>query len=191
MSNEDLLHKRGVALENQFFSEVDAKLFENIRSNLEKADNEKALAEISGLQDTGALEALIAAGLSPATLPALRLFPLIAVAWADGRLETSEKVTILDAAAKHGVGRESNAGKVIAAWLEKDPGDELFSAWEVFANTLVNKLPIADALTVQSSILEEVKAVAQAAGGLLGWNAISKGESVTMNRIEKALQRAV
>jgi len=191
MSNEDLLQKRGVALENQFFSKVDAKLVEAIRVNLEKTDNVKALAELSGLQDKSALDALFSAGVSPGALPALRLFPLIAVAWADGRLESREKEVILDAASKHGVTRESNSGKVVATWLATNPGEELFVAWEVFASTLVNKLSIADALSVQSTILQEIKSVAQSAGGVLGWNAISKGESIVMNRIEKALQRTV
>jgi hypothetical protein len=189
MSSEDSLQKRGAALENQFFSEVDKKLTDAIRVKLERADNESALAELSGLKDPGSIAALIEAGVSPTTLPALRLFPLIAVAWADGRLETGERETVLDAASKHGVSHESDSGRLVASWLENKPSDELFAAWEAFAKALISKLPITDALTVQSTIIEEINAVAKASGGLLGWNAISLGENKAMNRIEQALKR--
>jgi len=189
MNSQDSLQKRGASLESQFFSDVDAKLVEALQADLERADNAKALTELSGLQDRKAIDALIAAGVSPATLPALRLFPLIAVAWADGRLEPNERETVLEAATKHGLDRESASGKIIASWLETNPSAELFDAWEAFVKTLISKLPVADALTVQSTILEEINAVAKAAGGVLGWNAISKGESKVMNRIEQALKR--
>jgi len=189
MNSQDSLQKRGASLESQFFSDVDAKLVEALQADLERADNEKALTELSGLQDRKAINALIAAGVSPATLPALRLFPLIAVAWADGRLEPNERETVFEAATKHGLDRESASGKIIASWLEINPSAELFDAWEAFVKTLISKLPVADALTVQSTILEEINAVAKAAGGVLGWNAISKGESKVMNRIEQALKR--
>jgi len=187
MSGEDILHQRGAALESQFFAAVDAKLMADLQAELKKSDDAKALAGVSGIHDLAVLDALVEAGVSPSTFPALRLFPLVAIAWADGLLEKSERETVLAAADKHSVGLNSPSGGILAAWLAKEPGPELFVAWEAFAKAMVNKLSISDAKSVRDAILKEVNDVAQASGGLLGWGAISKGESEVANRIEQAL----
>ncbi len=189
MSGDDNLHQRGAALESQFFAAVDAKLMADLQAELKKSDDAKALAGLSGIDDQAVLEALVSAGVSPSTFPALRLFPLVAVAWADGLLEASERETVLAAADKHSVGLNSPCGGILAAWLAKEPSPELFVAWESFAKALVSKLNAAEALKVKDSILKEVKDVAQASGGLLGWGAISKGESAVLTRIEHAFKR--
>lgn len=189
MSGDDILHQRGAALESQFFAAVDAKLMAELQAELKKSDDAKALAGLSGIDDQAILDALVEAGVSPSTFPALRLFPLVAVAWADGLLEANERETVLAAADKHSVGMNSPSGGILAVWLAKEPGHELFVAWEAFAKALVGKLNAGEAKSVKDSILKEVKDVAQASGGLLGWGAISKGESDVVNRIERALTR--
>ncbi len=189
MSGEDILHQRGAALESQFFAAVDAKLMADLQAEIKKTDEAKTLARLSGINDPAVLHSLVEAGVSPSTFPALRLFPLVAVAWADGLLEKSERETVLAAADKHSVGLDSPSGGILAAWLEKEPGPELFTAWEAFAKALVSKLSASDAQSVRDSILKEVNDVAKASGGLLGWGAISKGESEVVNRIERALTR--
>jgi hypothetical protein len=189
MSGEDIIHQRGAALESQFFAEVDAKLMADLQAELKKSDDAKGLAKLSGIDDPAVLNALVAAGVSPSTFPALRLFPLVAMAWADGMLEKSERETVLAAAYKHSVGAESPSGAILAAWLDKEPGPKLFEAWEAFAKSLAAHLNASDAKSVRESIMKEVVDVAQASGGLLGWGAISRGESELANRIERALTR--
>ncbi len=189
MSGEDIIHQRGAALESQFFAAVDAKLMADLQAELKKSDDAQGLAKLSGIDDPAVLEALVRAGVSPSSFPALRLFPLVAVAWADGMLEKSERETVLAAANKHCVGAESPSGGILAMWLDKEPSSELFAAWEAFAKSLVTKLSASDAQVVRESIIKEVVDVAQASGGLLGWGAISKGESEIVKRIERALTR--
>lgn len=189
MSGEDIIHQRGAALESQFFAEVDAQLLADLQAELKRTEDTKALAVLSGISDQTVLDALVASGVSPAAFPALRLFPLVAVAWADGLLDDNERATVLAAADKHGVGKSTLSGAVLAGWLEKEPSQPLFEAWESFAKALVGELDSARAALVKQSILKEVKEVAQASGGLLGWSAISKGENAILNRIELALTR--
>ena len=189
MSGEDTIQQRGAALESQFFAAVDAKLVADLQAELKKAEETKELAKLSGIHDSSVLDAMVAAGVSASAFPALRLVPLVSVAWADGLLESSEREIVLAAADKHSVAKGSASGALLAAWLEKEPSTELFNAWEVFTKALIGSLSTSEALSLKQSILKEVKEVAQASGGLLGWAAISKGESAILNRIENALSR--
>lgn len=189
MPSDDSLKSRGSALENEFFNAVDAKLIADLRAQLQAAEETKSLKTVTGVQDEQTVQALVNAGVSATTYPALRLFPLVAVAWADGALEPAEVETVMDVASKHGVGRDSSSGKLLEAWLSKNPGSDLFNAWESFAIKLVQTIPESEAASVKEALLKEVKQVAQASGGILGWAAISSGESKVMQRIEKALTR--
>jgi hypothetical protein len=189
MSDEGTISKRGQALENQFFASVDEKLVAALKAELEKAETTKELAKLSGVGDEKVLDALAEAGVSPSTFPALRLFPLVAVAWADGVLSASEKETILLSAHQQGIEKSSSAGQVLSSWLSQEPPNSLFDAWEGFTKSLVKILSAEQADGLKTAIVSDVKQVAEASGGLLGWASISKGEHAIMNRVEKALTR--
>ena len=189
MSGEDIISKRGTALENQFFAEVDEKLLQALKAELTKADAAKELAKLTGLNDLSVLQGLIEAGLAPTTFPALRLFPLIAVAWSDGRLDAAERDLVLAAADKQGIAAGSASWSILSGWLQAEPAPSLFDAWEGFAPALVAHLSTAEATSLKEAIVAEVRNVAEASGGVLGWASISKGEHLALNRIEKALTR--
>ncbi len=95
----------------------------------------------------------------------------------------------MDVAGKNGIEAGSASSQLLQAWLAKNPGSELFQAWENFASKLVQTISESEAAAVKNNLLKEVKQVAQASGGLLGWAAISSGESKVMQRIEAALTR--
>jgi len=189
MSGEDIIQQRGAALESQFFAAVDAKLMAELQAELKSAAEAQELTKMSGIQDSKVLDAILAAGVSAGSFPALRLVPLVAIAWADGLLDSAEREMVLAAANKHSVGENTPSGALLAAWLEKEPSPELFNAWETFAKTLVSSLQSGEAHSLKASMLKEVKEVAQASGGLLGWAAISKGEHTILNRVESALSK--
>ncbi len=189
MSDEGTISKRGQALENQFFASVDEKLVAALKAEIEKAETTKELAKLSGVGDEKVLEALAEAGVSPSTFPALRLFPLVAVAWADGVLSDSEKETIRMSAQAQGIEKTSASGQVLSSWLSKEPTSSLFDAWEGFAKSLVKSLSPEQADSLRTAIVSDIKQVAEASGGLLGWASISKGEHAVMNRVENALTR--
>lgn len=87
MSNQDSLHDRGSALENQFFAELDAKLLAELKSRQEQDNAIAEFSRISGIKDTKILEAVHKLGVTTQAFSAMRVFPLVAVAWGDGVLE--------------------------------------------------------------------------------------------------------
>ncbi|MDZ4849584.1 MAG: hypothetical protein SGI77_09830 [Pirellulaceae bacterium] len=189
MSGEDIIQQRGAALESQFFAAVDAKLMADLQAELKKSQDTQELSRLSGIQDAAVLEAIVSAGVSPSAFPAFRLFPLVAIAWADGMLDGNERDVVVAAAEQHSVGKDTPSGAVLATWLENQPSPALFSAWEAFTKALVAKLTPEEAQSVKTSIVNEVKAVAKASGGVLGYAAISKGENEILNRVINALTR--
>jgi uncharacterized tellurite resistance protein B-like protein len=190
MSNIDSLHERGSALENQFFADLDAKLLAELKI---KQDHDNAIAEfsrISGIKDEKILESIYKLGVSGPSFTALRVFPLVAVAWGDGTLDAAERMTVSTIAASHFPVKSSPAGHVLEKWLETKPTSDDFEAWETYARALVASLTAEQANELKKAIVNEIHAVASSSGGLLGWSAISAGEHKALNRIEAALTRS-
>ncbi len=187
MSNADALQNRCRSLENAFFSDLAQKLLAGLK---EKLDLEAALVQFrdaTGIEDKKVLEALYRLGVSPAALAALRAFPLIAVAWADGETTADEIATVRSIASRH-FKRDSAAGELIEQWLIHHPTPEMLDAWETCLATMFHSLPESEAAALKQTLLEEINEVATASGGLLGWGAVSQSEKRTMQRIKAALE---
>jgi len=189
MSKADSLRDRGNALEDKFFAELDSQLLEELKA---KQDRENTLAEFSRvtcIKDESVLNSVIKLGISSQSIAALRVFPLVAVAWADGIVEESEREKIMDLASRHLGKADCPSYKLLRSWLEKKPTQEIMTAWLTYAGGLVEALSPSDANSLKESLVQEVKEVASASGGLLGWGSISKGEHETMNKIIAALSK--
>jgi uncharacterized tellurite resistance protein B-like protein len=189
MSNTDSLHDRGAALENQFFANLDAKLLEELKIRQDHDNQIAEFARITGIQDTSILDGLLRLGVTSQSFAALRVFPLVAVAWADGTIEESERLTVNSIASTHFLLKQCPAGKLLDAWLSTKPSSDMFDSWEKYASVLASALPAHDADELKNAIVKEIHTVATASGGLLGWSAVSSGESKVLKRIEAALTR--
>ena len=190
MSNNDSLHERGNALENQFFASLDAKLLEELKVKQEHQGMLAEFSRISGVKDTNILESIIKLGVNPQSFAALRVFPLVAVAWADGVLDEAERATVTSIASTHFMLKSSPSGQLLESWLKQKPSSEMFATWEAYAKSLVSSLSANDAAELKKSIVNEIQTVASTSGGLLGWAAVSSGENQALKRIESALTKA-
>ena len=184
MSSGDAFHQRGTALENQFFAKVDEKLL----AKLHEQQDVDSLAKSLGISPEIA-KSLLAAGVTTHSAAALRLVPLVAVAWADGRIEPEELQVVVKAAESHGIKADQPAGQLLASWLKVAPTSDLLKTWGEYAASLVAHMSADQAANLKSSIIDELKSVANAAGGVLGWGAVSDGESKLMHVVEDALTR--
>jgi uncharacterized tellurite resistance protein B-like protein len=189
MPKIDSLHERGSALENQFFAEQDAKLLAELKTKHEKEGAIAEFSRISGIKDTKILEAVYQLGVTPQTFSALRVFPLVAVAWGDGVLDEAERTTVDTIASTHFLLKECPASQLLKKWLDTKPSAEMFDAWENYAKALASALPAHEADELKKALVSEIQTVATTSGGLLGWAAVSQGESKVLRRIEAALTR--
>lgn len=181
----DSLHERGKAMENSFFLQQDKELLKKLKAEMEASDQREALAKASGLTDEGALNALINNNVSPENVTALSLVPLVAVAWADKKMEDAEVTAILSAAAEAGVNEGSASYQLLEGWLKKQPGDELLEAWKSYVNALKSSLESAAFSQLGNSIMHRAENVANAAGGFLGLGKTSDVERQILDDLNK------
>lgn len=183
------LEERGRALENQFYEKLNQEKLAAMKHKLDAQRSKEELRKASGMTDDAVLDQLVALGLSGNTIAALSLVPLIQVAWADGLIQDRERAAILQGAHGKGLEQGSAGYELLETWLERRPGDELFTAWESYIRALAGQLNDEQNRLLRNQIVGFAKLVAAAAGGLLGFGKVSSAEDEVLHRIEAAFQR--
>jgi uncharacterized tellurite resistance protein B-like protein len=178
--------ERGDALENLFFAHQDQKLINDFRKKRALAEKKEALTAASGIRNDEVLDALLDINVTAESLAAMSLYPMVAVAWADQKLEENEVRAILHAAEESGVTVDSEAHALIENWLERPPEAEVEAAWKSFAGALVANLSDSAKAALVEEVMGRARRVAQAAGGVLGLLAISAAEDAKLAKLEKA-----
>lgn len=174
-------------LEEAFYEKVDQQLLRRLRGEMKIAETAESIMQVAGIADSDLAEAIAGLNVTVDTLSAFRLAPLVAVAWADDRVEESEEYTITLAAEKSGITTDEPAMELLKAWTAKRPSEELLNVWCEYAKALAASLPEVHRETLRKEILSQVQAVAKAAGGILGFGSVSPTEKAIIERIEKAL----
>ena len=183
----DSLQDRGRALENLFFKNRDQQLLDAMREKMQSAEGRTELKSSSGIDDDSVIDALIAVGVNAETIATVGLIPLVAVAWADNKMEASEAEAVLQAAAQSGIAAETASYQLVEGWLSEQPGDELMESWRQYVSALRTELSEIQLTAMKSAIVSRATGVAEAAGGFLGMgNKISDVERQVLDGLEKA-----
>ena len=124
MEQNSMLAAVARTIERQFFDEEDTRLIEKLR----KKEKREALRELVQVEDDAFLERLIELGISPETVLALTLVPLIAVVWADGKLDAPEREATIKAAEENGISEGTAEYQLLETWLSRQPDQELFES---------------------------------------------------------------
>ena len=174
-------------LEEKFFAERDMELLRALREKTATQERKNALAEASGVDDEDLIDQLDQFGITGETLAALSLVPLIAVAWADGSLDAKERRAVLTAAEQRGMEKEHAGYQLLNRWLGKKPETRLLDVWRGYVIALSPKLSEPARNALKDDLLGRARAVAEAAGGLLGLgNRVTKSEQAVLNELEQA-----
>lgn len=184
---DDALRDRGNSLEEEFFRKQNAEMVERLRSAQSIEDARSQMAAVSGVQDPALIDRLLEHGVTPATFAALALVPLVAVAWADRRLEDKEKKAILQEAASSGLQTESAEYALLEGWLAEQPSPSLIETWAAYARTMSEMLDGEQRREFRSALVGRANAVANAAGGFAGRGKKSPEEQRVLDGIESAL----
>ena len=187
--SEVTLQDRERALENQFYDKENQEKLAAMKRKLDAQASKDELRKASGMTDDAVLEQLVSLGLRGNTIAALSLVPLIQVAWADGAIQDNERVAILQGAHGKGLEEGSDGYDLLQRWLERQPGDELFTAWEAYIKALASQLNDEQNRLLKNQIVGFAKLVATAAGGILGFGKVSSSEEKALHRIEAAFAR--
>lgn len=172
----DDVQGRGKALEKKFFGERDQVLLAKLRAELEGKETREALRSVSGLDSDEVLDKLIAVGVSPESLSAVSLIPLVSVAWCDELMEATEKDSILKAATTAGIEKDSASSALLGSWLSSRPSEDLLDAWKAYIGVLKGSLDETSFSQLKASVINRAESVAEAAGGFFGLGSVSDKE---------------
>ena len=184
------LGDREKALEESFFAKQNKELLERMRSQQRHEEAREGLAKISGISDEAVLAKLVELDIEPATWAAIALAPLVEVAWADGKVDEKERRAVLAAAEASGVASGSPSYLLLENWLARRPDARLLQAWGEYIVGLCARLGKSESHALRDEVLGRARAVAEAAGGILGLgNKISPEEEVILEQLAKAFER--
>ncbi|WP_153556410.1 tellurite resistance TerB family protein [Roseimaritima sediminicola] len=185
----DPFHTAQQHLNDRFFAEIDKQLLSDLHDDLEYADEARALSEATGIVDTGLLAELTQQDVSPETLAAFRMVPLLHVAWSDGELQPGERDVLLDVAARRNMAQGSAALRVLEQWMERPPQPELMTLWLDYLEEICKALSSTAISVLRSEIVGQAEMIADAAGGFLGIRSTSKAERDALETIRDAFDR--
>ena len=157
--------KQWFNLEERFFSEVVNQLLEKLRKELTTEQSAEGIMRVTGITDEKLAEEIASMQITAETLSAFRLVPLVAVAWADDRVEENERYAITLCAEKAGIAQDDAAMGLLLSWTKKRPPDELIDAWCDYAKALAASLNGEHRDALRKEVLSEVKTVAASCGG--------------------------
>jgi hypothetical protein len=187
MDNAGFFQERGKSLEDLFFLEHDRILIEKLHQLEKMKETKAALAKVSGITDEDALQRLVELDIRPEIVASLALVPLIAVAWADGKIDKEEKAAVLEAASESFVSKDSPDSSLLQQWMEHKPGSRLLEAWRQYIKGLSAELSEHQKAALKKDFIGHARQVAEATGGFLGLgNKISKPEKEVLEKLESA-----
>ena len=137
MSDRNTMAQRGRDLEDAFFHDVDLKLIEELRAASKNKASRLALAKEAGISDERLAEELVELDVTPESLVAIRLVPLVMVAWADREVSDEERDTVIAEARRLGIHPGTVADKMLDSWLRKRPSQVLCDAWARYTRSLL------------------------------------------------------
>jgi len=186
---EEFLGDRKRVLEEEFFRKQEKALLERMRATQARQTKTQALAEASGIRDAAVLERLVDLGIEPDALLALGLVPLVEVAWADGDLDAREREAILAVLPTAGVRPDSPAHALVQGWLSARPPAAMREAWVAYTSGLSARLSPGERESLQTTVMQRARAVAEAAGGFLGLGSrVSRAEEERLRELARAFE---
>ncbi len=174
-------------LEEKFFREKDAELIRAMREKTATMERRKALAEASGIEHEELLDQLDQFQVSAETLAALSLVPLVAVAWADGKLDDKERAAVLASADQIGLKDGHPGYELLESWLKQKPDKRLAEVWHDYIYALCEILSPEAKAELYEDLVGRTRAIAEATGGVLGMGSkVSKPEQDVLDRLARA-----
>jgi len=184
MSDVAGLKKYGKALEESFFERENQKLLAKLREQGARERKRATLREALKIDDEDVLDHLVALDVSPETIVAFSLVPLVEVAWADGEIQPDEREAILRAADERGVSGSAISRQLLDSWLRRRPPAALLEVWRHYSKALLQELDANDCRMMRERVIGSARAVAEAAGGFLGLGSISAAEKAALQDLE-------
>ncbi|MEX0820366.1 MAG: hypothetical protein WD070_12270 [Pirellulaceae bacterium] len=182
----DLFRVRERALEYEFFHKVDEELWQRLREQLEFDQRRRALADATGITDEALLAELVELDISSESIFALSLFPLVWLAWTDGRIAPEERQVILEAAHASGHEQGTASYQLIETWLDHKPDEKLETAWKDYVRSVCATISPAASQSLKEDVLHRAGQLVGALRVRYGFHNIESQQDKILEEIERA-----
>lgn len=187
MSYAKPLVERERALEEAFFRRENARLLEEMRARRSRAEQFDALSAALGVRQAKIIDPLLDMGLREENVTALVMAPLVAVAWADRRLDDDERRLLIEAEQEHGIEPDSEAARLFDHWLEHRPHPEMLDAWSAYVSELCRVLDARQREQLREDVVSWSWEIARAIDRTIReGHGPSRAERAVIERIEQA-----
>ncbi len=171
-----------------YFGEVEKMILKRLHAEAESDDGRAELMRSTGMDDPQLIDELCQLGVTAEGLIAMRLFPLVMVAWAEERVDGAERVAVMKEAANLGIVETSVAGVLLDSWLQTSPRGISVDAWKRYVRGMMQSMtPLARQKLIQLAE-RQMLAVAKASGGHFGIGSVSKAERVMIHKLVEVMQ---
>ena len=178
---------RAQSLEEGYFRSKEADMVAKLRQVFE-AKRDKDELRKAGVNNEEVLDRLVKISVRGEMLTVFKLYPLVEITWADGKVAKAEVDAVISAAIKLGIPAESDMIQRLREWLDRGPTEDGRAAWRMFAAELRTTLNPKELATFRDDMLKYAQSVAEASGGLFGVLAqVSAEEKKVIEVIRKAL----
>jgi uncharacterized tellurite resistance protein B-like protein len=185
--SSDAFQQRRRSFEEEFFNKQSEQLVDKLRRVLQEQHTREELEQVTGIHDAAVLDTLMTLHVDKSTFAAFGLYPLVEIAWADGKVDDKERAALIKAAAEHGITPDSLAHTALEEFLKHTPREDARKAWYAWAAELNRKLDKQERRKVREGLLARARAVAEASGGFLGLgNKVSPNEQRVLDAIARA-----
>lgn len=187
MTSQEVLSDRRRNLEEDYFRRQEMESIARLRERAAREAERRKMGEQLDLSDDEVLLALQQLGYTSETSALLFLAPLVQVAWAEGRVSSSERELILEAAATQGIGPGSEAYLKLLEWLSERPAEELLEGSLRLIGSMLHQMSPDEREARKYELLLFATQVAEASGGVMGFvglgNRICREEEAMLERI--------
>jgi predicted RND superfamily exporter protein/CRP-like cAMP-binding protein len=184
-SHREEIEAKARMLGDAFFEEEGGAFREQMRERGRERDSVGGVPAAEALAPM-LFDRMASLGIDADSVAALTLIPLVEVAWADGRMDDDERRAVLAGAGASGIAPESPSFRMLEKWLAKPPPPDMLAAWREFIRSVCQDLSVEGQLRLRAGIMGNARAVAEAAGGLLGFGSVSRSEERELTRLERA-----
>jgi hypothetical protein len=173
----------------QFFAELEQQIVRQLREEASSPGGREELMRSTGIHDAKLIEELGRLGITADGLLALRLFPLVLVAWAEKAPDPSKREAVMAEAVQLGVREGSTAWVLLDQWLQKRPLGIGVDAWRRYTHEMFSEMSD----TAKNSLIEltekQMTSVAKASGGHLGFGKESAKEKAMIHQVIESMKR--
>ncbi|QDT02103.1 hypothetical protein K227x_04740 [Rubripirellula lacrimiformis] len=173
----------------KFFQQLEQQILQRLRNEASSPQGREELLRATGIHDEHLLDELGQLGVTADGLMALRLFPLVLVAWAEEKADESERNAVMTQAVRLGIREDTTAWVLLDQWLTKRPPGLGVDAWKQYTHEVfLTMSEVARNRLIQLTETQMTE-VAKASGGHFGFGKVSKKEQAVIQQIVLSMKR--